>query len=158
MCDYSLMCVPNRLARENEKLVSHRFETGTMGLAAQSDLHAAKEARPARRKSFWVSLKEFFAPDEWESVPAVCVPPGARLLLTDIADDFKNEIGVGRVEEVTFTQITAAANSYRDAFRFRNGREVLLQRIREGQRVQVLSLAPEAEPALDTSIPEEQPR
>jgi hypothetical protein len=40
-----------------------------------------------------------------------------------------------------FTQITAAENTYRDAVRFRNGFEVLLQRFVEGQRVRVLSLS-----------------
>jgi hypothetical protein len=42
---------------------------------------------------------------------------------------------------VTFTQITAAVNSYRDAVRFNNGREVRLQELREGQRVMVLDLS-----------------
>jgi hypothetical protein len=42
---------------------------------------------------------------------------------------------------VTFTQITAAANTYRDAVRFTNGREVRLQELREGQRVRVLDLS-----------------
>ncbi len=45
------------------------------------------------------------------------------------------------MEEVTFTQISAAANSYRDAVRFANGREVRLQELREGQRVRVLDLS-----------------
>jgi hypothetical protein len=48
---------------------------------------------------------------------------------------------VSETEEVTFTQISANAHSYRDAVRFRNGRQVLLQALREGQRVQVVSLA-----------------
>ena len=38
MCDYSLMGVPNRLAREAEKLTVHRFPTGTLGLASPTDL------------------------------------------------------------------------------------------------------------------------
>ncbi len=42
---------------------------------------------------------------------------------------------------MTFTQITAAVNSYRDAVRFPNGREVRLQELREGQRVTVLDLS-----------------
>jgi len=42
---------------------------------------------------------------------------------------------------VTFTQISPAANSYRDAVRFANGREVRLQELREGQRVRVLDLS-----------------
>ena len=34
MCDYSLMAVPNRLAQEGEDLVTHRFPTGSLGLAS----------------------------------------------------------------------------------------------------------------------------
>jgi len=33
MCDYSLMGVPNRLAQQGEYLVTHRFRTGSLGLA-----------------------------------------------------------------------------------------------------------------------------
>jgi hypothetical protein len=76
-------------------------------------------------------------------VPAVCIPPGARLLLRDISEQWQKELGVGAVEEVTFTQITASPNSYRDSVRFPNGREVLLQRLQEGQRVRVLRLTPD---------------
>ena len=39
MCDYSLMAVPNRLAKEGEELVSHRFPTGSVGFASPGDLH-----------------------------------------------------------------------------------------------------------------------
>jgi hypothetical protein len=53
----------------------------------------------------------------------------------------QQEFGIGPVEEVVFTQITAAANSYRDAIRLRTGREVRLQELREGQRMQVLDLS-----------------
>lgn len=63
----------------------------------------------------------------------------------DISEDLRDLIGVGRMEEVIFTQITAATDLYRDAVRFRNGCEVLLQRLREDQRVRVLSLGPNAQ-------------
>jgi hypothetical protein len=53
----------------------------------------------------------------------------------------QQDLSVGPAEEVTFTQISAAANSYRDAVRFRNGRLVRLQELREGQRVKVLDLS-----------------
>jgi len=44
-------------------------------------------------------------------------------------------------EEVIFEQLTAEAYQYRDAVRFRNGREVLLQRLKCGQHVEVLRLS-----------------
>ena len=63
MCDYSLAGVPNRLAVEGEHLVACRFSTGSMGLTSGDG-------------PLW----------EWwfKQTPAVCVPPGARLLLRDI--------------------------------------------------------------------------
>ena len=139
MCDYSLMAVPNRLAREGEELISHRFPTGSMGLA--SPVEVERPAAPAARRSFWAALKEFFQPAEATAVCAVCIPPGARLRLDDIPPRLQNECGVGSSEEVTFTQITASAHSYRDAVRFPNGREVRLQELREGQHVKVLDLS-----------------
>jgi hypothetical protein len=84
---------------------------------------------------------EFFNPPRTEPVCAVCIPPGARLRLEDIPARLQHEYGVGAVEEVAFTQISALANSYRDAVRFSNGREVRLQELREGQRVTVVDLS-----------------
>jgi hypothetical protein len=139
MCDYSLMAVPNRLAREGEELVSHRFPTGSLGLAAPSDLQ--KRPTPVAHRTFWTALKEFFQPPETEAVCAVCIPPGARLRLEDIPPRLQAELSVSCAEDVTFTQITASPHSYRDAVRFSNGRELRLQELREGQRVIVLDLS-----------------
>lgn len=141
MCDYSLMAVPNRLAREGEDLVAHRFPTGSLGLASPADLKHSLEPPQAAQKTVWRRIAEFFDPPRTEPVPAVCIPPGARLQLQDISARMQTELGVGPCEEVVFTQISAAANSYRDAVRFRNGREVRLQELREGQRVRVLDLS-----------------
>ena len=141
MCDYSLMAVPNRLAQEGEDLVAHRFPTGSLGLAAPADLKRTLEPTPVAHRSLWCALKAFFNPLRAEPVPAVCIPPGARLRLQDIPVRIQNEFSVGPEEDVTFTQLSAAANSYRDAVRFGNGRELRLQELREGQRVQVLDLS-----------------
>lgn len=127
MCDYSLMSIPNRLAVAGEELVTHRFQSGSIGLASP-------QARP---RGFWEALKRSFSPP---LTPAVCIPPGARLMLQDIPAQMQREIGVEPVEEVTFTQITAADNNYRDAVRFRNGREIRLQELCDGMRVRVLDL------------------
>ncbi|HLK51492.1 MAG TPA: hypothetical protein VKT49_25300 [Bryobacteraceae bacterium] len=121
--------------------MAHRFPTGSVGLASPADLRSATEPHPICRKSFWRRVAEFFDPPRTEPVPAVCIPPGARLQLQDVPARLQQELGVGGVEEVTFTQISAAVNSYRDAVRFRNGREVRLQELREGQRVKVLDLS-----------------
>jgi len=61
--------------------------------------------------------------------------------LQDIPARLQHDLGLGPAETVTFTQISAAVNSYRDAVRFENGREVRLQELREGQHVRVLDLS-----------------
>jgi hypothetical protein len=150
------MAVPNRLAREGEELVAHRFPTGSLGLASPCDLQRIADAPAPARRSFWAGLKDFFNPPKSEPVPAVCIPPGARLHLQDIPARIQQEMGVGPAEDVVFTQITAAVNSYRDAVRFPNGREIRLQELREGQRVVVMDLSGAEELDLDR-LREERP-
>lgn len=148
MCDYSLHTYPNRLATEGEELVVHRFGAGSLGLASPADLHRAVCTAEAARGSFWSQVKAWFQGQNprWEAekrVPAVCIPPGAHLVLWDIPKNLQRELGIGEVEEVQFIETTAEVNTYRDAVRFSNGRHTLLQRLREGQRVHVVSLAVE---------------
>ena len=118
MCDYSLMGLPSRLAAEREELVVHRFSTGTIGLTSPSDLLTRGKEGP----------------------PAVCIPPGTQLLLRDIPLLLRCRLRVDGEEEVTFTEISAAVNTHRDAVRFADGREIRLQELSEGQRVRVLGI------------------
>lgn len=156
MCDYSLMAIPNRLAVEQEDLVAHRFPTGSMGLASPSDLRRIADPPANQPRSFWGAARNFFNPPRTSPVPAVCIAPGCRLRLQDIPARLQNELGVGPEEEVTFTQITATVNSYRDSVRFKNGRVIRLQELREGQRVKVLDLSC-AEPSAFDPAAEERP-
>jgi len=149
MCDYSLMAVPNRLAQEGEELVMHRFPTGSLGLASPADLKRAASPPPAD-KSFWARLKDLFSPPESWSVCAVCIPPGARLQIQGLPPRLQRQYGVAATEAVTFTQISAAEHSYRDAVRFCNGRELRLQELCEGLRMTVLDLSMAQELDLDT--------
>lgn len=143
MCDYSLLGIPNRLAVEGEPLVVHRFQTGAMGLAPAAEIAASATELHVqlRREGWWSALRTGYTSSPKKTVCAVCIPPGARLLLRDIPEGLQRECAVGAAEEVTFTQISAMEYHYRDAMRFANGREVLLQRLAEGQRVDVLCLA-----------------
>jgi hypothetical protein len=141
MCDYSLMAVPNRLAQEGEELVTYRFPTGSLGLASPPDLARAATAAAPGRKTFFGMLKEFFNPPVSCPVPAVCIPPGARLRVEGIPQRLQQALGVSPTEEVTFTQLSAAANTYRDALHFVNGRDLRLQELREGMQVKVLDLS-----------------
>ena len=137
MCDYSLTNVPNRLAEESETLVVHQFASGTKGFASPADFKLAENPRGAFGLLLGLSTP---------SVPcAVCVPPGARLLLHDIPEHLQQLFGVGVEEEVTFTQVSAEAYRHRDALRFTNGWEVLIQNLALGQRVEVLCLSSEEE-------------
>src|SRR5271166_32803 len=145
MCDYSLHAFRNRLAVDGEDLVVHRFLGASMGLTSPAELHPAINANTSGspKNRIWNQIVTWFKAQQpkWElekSICAVCVPPGARLILRDISKRLQKELGVGEVEEVTFQEISAEANSYRDAVRFSNQREVLLQALQEGQRVTVL--------------------
>lgn len=151
MCDYSLHVYPNRLANEGEELIVHRFGGASLGLASPSDLRPVINASScdatAGKPWSWAAIKEWFRANrpQWQPdkrTPAVCVPPGARLVLKDIPKGLQRELGIGEVEEVKFVEISAEVNTYRDAIRFKNGRQLLLQALREGQRVTVLSLSP----------------
>jgi hypothetical protein len=141
MCDYSLMSFSNRLARPGEELLTYRFPRGSMGLASPVDLRAQPDLPHTRIVRIWSRVWEVFEAARSYSVPAVCVPPGARLLVRDISEQLQRELKIWRTEEAIFTQVTAAACRHRDALRFRNGRQVLLQTLREGQRVRILDLS-----------------
>lgn len=144
MCDYSLHTFPNRLAADGEDLVVHRFAAGSLGLTSPADLGPVISAAGDAPFLSWSRFKRWFQgySPRWEAqnrIPAVCVPPGARLVVRDIPKRLQREMGVSETEEVVFVQITAEVNAYRDAIRFQNSRQVLLQELREGQRVRVLS-------------------
>jgi len=161
MCDYSLGGLPNRLAVEGEDLVVHRFPTHSIGLASPADLQPRTNGgATARNLGLWNRIKSFFTPAFDCAKPmAVCIPPGACLILKDIPVDLQCKWDIGEEEIVTFLQTSAEVNTYRDAIRFRTGRETPLQYLREGMRVKVASLGGdsvgEEEPAV--SIPHRHP-
>ena len=135
MCDYSLMALKNRLAVDGEELLVHRFIAGPIGLVSATEVHNV----PQLRHRLWEKVKQFFHGGNDRAFCVVCIPPGARLMLRDIPAKLQKEIGLDRdVEQVIFTQLGTVG--FRDAIRFRNGREVLLQRLTDGQRVRILSL------------------
>jgi hypothetical protein len=148
MCDYSLHALPNRLAVEGEQLLLHRFPTGTLGLASPSDLWTPAEPPDRTRTGWWSRVKSWLSLSGGKPIPAVCIPPGAQLVLRDIPQHLQQQLGVGDEEEVIFAQLSADAYIHRDAVRFNNGLEVLLQKLAVGQRVDVLCLAPVKEAPL----------
>jgi hypothetical protein len=135
MCDYSLHGIRNRLAKEDEVLMVHRFFTGSKGLTSPEYLQPA-----ARPKGVLAALKRIFAGPQ---ACAVCVPDGAKLMLHGISPKLQEAHGLNSTEPVTFRQLSEQAQTYRDAVEFRNGVRVRLQELEEGQRVEVLTLSSE---------------
>jgi hypothetical protein len=144
MCDYSLHGLPNRLAVEGEGLVTYRFPTGSGGLAPPTDIASANRPNPRGecRRSWWSALKDWLDPQmELDQVPAVCIPPGAHLLMNHIPEELRRKSALQAVEDVTFVQLSADDYCFRDGLRFWNGKQVLLQEITEGVHFEVVSLA-----------------
>jgi hypothetical protein len=150
MCDYSLMEFPNRLAVDGEVLTVHRFRSGSLGLAAPRDCGEARRNLTAG-KSFWKKMKDFLFVSEEPPTVAVCIPPGAVLMLFDIPATLQARYGVESLEEVRFVQTSAAENRHRDAVCFRTGHTVRLQDLTIGQRVEVIDLGNSAEEMPGTS-------
>jgi hypothetical protein len=144
MCDYSLMSIPNRLAVEGEDLVTYRFHSGSIGFASEPDVRRMAGSNDPQPRAFWVSLWSYYTnPPLAEPVCAVCIPPGARLILQDIPEHLQHKLNVASGEEVTFVQMGMDAYTYRDAVRFESGREIRLQDLMPGQRARVLQLSSE---------------
>jgi hypothetical protein len=137
MCDYSLHAHPNRLAAEGETLISTRFPGGSMGFTTPSETPCTVSADRHH---------------DAKTLVAVCIPPGAQLVLENIPARLQQELSVSDTEFVTFTQLGLEAYTHRDAVRFENGREILLQRLNENQRARVLSLADAAPRELEEPL------
>jgi hypothetical protein len=145
MCDYSLQGIRNRLAEQGETLVVHRFQTGSKGLTSREFLCEIDEP-----KTWLGALKKLFATHSEEC--AVCIPDGARLLLTGFTPGIQRQFGLSSTEPVTFRQLSADAATYRDAVEFKNGVKLRIQDLEEGQTAFVLALSSEEIPV---AAPEE---
>ena len=149
MCDYSLHNIQSRTAVEGEPLRVYGFPMGSLGLASPNDL------RPLEQKptGLWQAFKNWLGGDNGSAIPCVCVPPGSRLILREIPAALQKKLKVGEEEEVTFVQLLPTPPGYRDAVRFNNGEELLLQRLPKGLQLDVLSIPgfeePKPEPLLD---------
>jgi hypothetical protein len=142
MCDYSLYTIPNRLAQEGEELVLHRFQSGTLGFASCADLACAQQAQQAKPRTFWSRAREFFRTGSAPAIPAVCVAPGARLLLQNLPQHVQTSWQIGPSEVAVLTEMSERTYTFRDALLFSNGQRVLLQELPEGIRALVLTLTP----------------
>lgn len=137
MCDYSLFAIRNRLTEEGEELVVHRFETGARGIELQAN-------RERRKSCLWFAIKDWVSSVSSTSVPAICIPPWARLLLTNVPQSAQESLRIGPSETAVFTEISSRSYSYRDTLILSNGTQVLLQDLAKGTRAVVLSLSSDA--------------
>ena len=76
MCDYSLEHYRSRPAREGERYVTHRFESGSIGFTSPGDCRTA-----------------------------VCIPRDTRLHLSGIPETVQRSLGVGPEAEATFAEV-----------------------------------------------------
>jgi hypothetical protein len=116
MCDYSLELYRSRPAVEGEQYTLRRFPSGTMGFTAERDCETA-----------------------------VCLPADAHLRLEGIGEAIRQAYVVNSTEEVTMARMDGTNFSHRDAVRFANGREVLLQGLNAGIVATLVEALPEAE-------------
>jgi hypothetical protein len=153
MCDYSLYEFSNRLAREGEELVTYRFPSGSIGLASPVELENAQSKASAQEKPSgpsWAAATNHFellqyCPGDRPGVCAVCVPPGAYLILKDISAQMQKDLDLRPEEGGKFIETSIEVLRHRDAIKLANGRVIPLQHLCEGQRVEVLSLVPAGE-------------
>lgn len=140
MCDYSLYVAPNRLAEEGEQLSIYRFDTGSIGFASVRDLEA-EAGKKAKKNGFWKSMWEALTYQHSASLPAVCIPPGARLWLSNVPESTQRALQIGASEVVVMTEVSGQSYMYRDALVLPNKTSVLLQDLSEGIHALVLSLS-----------------
>lgn len=125
MCDYSLELYRSRPAAQEEQYTLHRFPSGTMGFVAGTDCETA-----------------------------VCMPAGARLSLEGINETVQRAFSIGPAEEVTMTRLEVTGHAHRDAVRFGNGREVLLQSLNAGVTCRLAPRDLDKVLGLETTTPE----
>ncbi|MBI3197445.1 MAG: hypothetical protein HYZ40_08035 [Rhodospirillales bacterium] len=110
MCDYSLELYRSRPAVSEEQYTLQRFPSGTMGFTAGQSCETA-----------------------------VCIPADARLRLTGIGEAAQRAFAVGAIEEAVMTRLEGGPHAHRDAVKFSNGREVLLQSLNPGITAEVVA-------------------
>jgi hypothetical protein len=150
VCDYSLYAIRQRLASEGDELVTFRFETGSVGFAALSEVEQ-QTRRSRSTRGFFGRVMDWLRLGNTSCLTAVCMPPGARVELDATFVSRPESIGLQPRCEATFDEITAESFMYRDALRLPDGRVLLLQSLPEGLRAKVLSLGSDVA-AMDEAV------
>jgi hypothetical protein len=90
--------------------------------------------------TFWKRMRAWFRS---ETPCAVCLPPGAKLVLRDVPESLRTASGRDNDEIVEFTQ-SGSQYEYRDGVQFSSGTRILLQQLPPGLEADVLNLKPTA--------------
>src|SRR5258708_5485762 len=99
------------------------------------------KAESDHREGILAENKGVFAAPHSSPVAAICVAPGALLIVKDIPARLQRKWGIWSEEGAMFVWTKGAANSYCDTMQFQNGRRIRLHDLWEGQRVEVLSFS-----------------
>jgi hypothetical protein len=140
--------MPNRVAEMGEELVLHRFETATLQFASLDELMRLETAKETKFRRFWNALKECLVDPSSASLAAVRIPPGTRLLLTEVPRHVQQSLRISASEIVAFTEVREPSYAYRDALVLQNGTRVLLQDLPQGLHAIILSVSPDADEEL----------
>lgn len=149
MCDYSLFEQDNRLAIAGDVLVIHQFDR-CKGFASVADVQArnkwyqrCNEGLRGRIYRLFTGTSMPLLSENPPVIPAVCVPPGARLILSGLSKHVIQRGGLDmtfrREQEVVFDQRAPLPHAHRDGIRFSNGKFVLLQWLPNGLTAAVVS-------------------
>ncbi len=126
MCDYSLHSVKSRPAKVGDKLTTHNFRTGTVGLASSKDMNIAVCVLPGTELSFADEVR--------------CLPKGLLAWRDEIIEH----------KTAIFRQINKdKVVAHHDALEFPDGRIALLTTLCEGQQATVLQLPAEPKAAVE---------
>jgi hypothetical protein len=133
----------SRLVVEGEPLEIHRFSTRYAGFASEPELRAQirNGAPPLPSEGIWQRIVQAFqaAGRTAKSIREVLVPSGAFLILKNLPPALQQRYGLEEEEGAVFLE--DGSDGPWKAVRFSNGVEVRLRDFREGQPVEVLSLA-----------------
>jgi hypothetical protein len=157
MCDDSLQGLPNRLAVEGEEVVTHRFPSGSLGMASPLDIAGAESSAAADRAGNMVDGRQALAVD------------GSRMLCSDSRlHSTRNTpphgphsrcdaeaVRVGCIAERHLHSVEYRSILVPRCDKFDDGRQIVLQAFPEGVLFEVLRTFPiesEAESANEQRV------
>lgn len=135
MCDYSLMFLNNVLAEEGQELLSFRYN-GSVGFSTPTEVRNFNLWSKDHPRPTPLGGEQNWKPD----ICVHCIPPGARLTLSDIPQHVQEKFGITVTETVIFDQLSASVSQHRDAVRFANGKTAKLTDLGAGISARVDSL------------------